>query len=181
MGERILGKHPSKNLPMVFVISDVGTFNKIFAHPPNMCFIIAACRVDVLKDLFFDRISCINVINMKKICSFREIAAAGHLFWIGGCGFGQVKRSIPNRLMERMRQTRTQGQEQAYRGSMKRLSDDINFSFMVIHRFQPQFPRIRPNLRYNSHVGGTHHPCRCSTALIRYGIEISLARRGHPL
>ena len=52
-----------------------------------MCFIIAAGRVDVLKDLFFDRISCINVINLKKICIFRkiaaifrEIAATGHLF-----------------------------------------------------------------------------------------------------
>ena len=55
-------------------------------------------RVNVLKDLFFDRISCINVIKMKKIRIFREIAATGYLFWIGGCGFGAVKRSIPNRF-----------------------------------------------------------------------------------
>ena len=62
---------------------------------------------------------------------------------------------------------------------MKRLSDDINFSLMVIHRFQPRFPRILPNLRYNSHVGGTRHPCCCSTttALTRMRLRLLSAER----
>ena len=57
------------------------------------------------------------------------------------------------------------------------ISTSLLWSYTVSN---PGFRSYAHTSDTNSHAGGTRHACRCSTALNRYGIEISLARRGHP-
>ena len=81
---------------------------------------IAGCRVDVLKDLFFDRISCINVIKAKKSAVLGKLPLSDTHFEEVDAALERHIVQFQIGLMERMRQTRTQGQEQVYRGSMER-------------------------------------------------------------